>query len=381
MQEKKTFNAFKIVRIFLFFVLMYMVITNTGLDVSDIPQDYHIGNYTEIGTDAGNGNFVGIQPYMLPIDYASKDHFYRKMEAYFEAAALKGWLGEKTIVVLPEYLGTWLVAQGERKSVYTASTTEQAMRSIVIRNLADFAGQYFKAKADDKAKAALFTIKSPVMAITYQEVFASLAAKYGVSIVAGSIILSNPKVERDSLITRPGELYNISALFRPDGSIDPKLVYKAYPIDDEKPFCGKMPASSIPVFDTNAGKLGVLICADSWYPDAYQQLQTEGATLLAIPSYSAPDSLWQTPWLGYNGAPAPADVDQTDIGQITEQMAWLKYSMGGRAGSAGINTAINVFLRGKIWDLGSDGSTIHYHNGGIKVDAPEEKSAISCLWF
>jgi hypothetical protein len=55
--------------------------------------------------------------------------------------------------------------------------------------------------------------------------------------------------------------------------------------------------------------------------------------------------------------------------------------MGGRAKSeAGIGKGINVFLRGKIWDLGSDGRTLVLSDSLMasrQVAAP----AITCLWL
>ena len=135
------------------------------------------------------------------------------------------------------------------------------------------------------------------------------------------------------------------------------------------------------VYDTAAGKLAVTICADSWYPEVYDQIKSQGATLLAIPSYSTPSGIWSSKWQGYNGAPNPSDVDQSDINSITEEMAWLKYSMAGRAQQAGIQHGMNIFLRGDLWDLGDDGKTISWQKGGLKVNNTGKEATITCMWF
>lgn len=54
----------------------------------------------------------------------------------------------------------------------------------------------------------------------------------------------------------------------------------------------------------------------------------------------------------------PDDVDPKDVGRLTEGQAWLKYSLPGRLRSSGANWGLTVFLRGALWDLGSDGHTI-----------------------
>ncbi len=381
MAEKKPVNTFRIVRLFLFFVLLYLVFTQYGLDHSDIEQQLLNAELVEIGHNQGKGNMVGIQPWMEPIDYASDSNFLRKIEHYFKQADEAGYLNDSTIVVLPEYLGTWLVALNERKTVYTVKESEKALRTIVFRNLFAFVGAYLNADAPDPVKASVFSMKSAQMTSVYEQTFKELAAKYQVTVVAGSILLQNPIIKDGSLQTTDGPLYNVSATFLPDSTISPNLVYKAFPIDEEKPFCSAKPADQLPVFDTPAGKLAVMICADSWYPESYETISRSDAQLLAIPSYSAGDRLWQTTWQGYNGAENPADIDTTDIGRITEEMAWLKYSMGGRAQQSNIEAGINVFLRGNIWDLGTDGKTISYHKGALKVNEDQDTATITNLWL
>jgi predicted amidohydrolase len=45
------------------------------------------------------------------------------------------------------------------------------------------------------------------------------------------------------------------------------------------------PLEQLPVYETRAGRLGVLVCADSWYPAPYQYLKEQGVELLAVPSF------------------------------------------------------------------------------------------------
>ena len=335
-------------------------------------------------SDAGKGNLVGVQPFMESGDYSSPEAFFNAVNNYLFDASSKQFLNAKTIVVFPEYLGTWLVAMGEKPAVYQAVTVSDAMTQIVLRHPIDFVRYYFKAKGSAPDKEAIFQLKSAEMAEAYYQTFSKLASKYEVTIVAGSILLPEPYADEKRILrVKPGEkLYNVTAVFNPDGIMNPSLAKKIYPIDDEKGFVCAAELNSLPVFDTPAGKLGVLVCADSWYPEPYQVLKQKGVELLAVPSYAAGDGLWSKPWAGYNGAPMPVDVNKSDVGKITEREAWEKYAMGGGRASANIGFGVNVFLRGKLWDLGADGETMVTGDGHVLVGPANQPDAlITNVWI
>lgn len=329
------------------------------------PFDSQVSRFDEQGQDSGHGNLLAVQPWLVPGDYANAATLTAKLDAYLSAAGQRRWLNPSTIAVLPEYTGTWLVAANEKRAVYSAESIDTAMTSLVLSHLPAFLSRLATApEVGDAARWALFTLKSEQMARDYQHVFGTLARKHGIHLVAGSIVLPEPTVEAGALKVRPGgTLYNVSALFGPDGKVVPPLVVKAFPIEDEKPFTSAGKAEAIPVFNTPAGKLAVLVCADSWYPESYDAVRKAGATLVAVPSFTSGNDAWAVRWAGYNGAPMPSDVDRSDVGKLTEGEAWLKYAMTGRAGAGGMPNGVNVFLRGKLWDLGSDGATLRLHGG------------------
>ena len=53
-------------------------------------------------------------------------------------------------------------------------------------------------------------------------------------------------------------LYNISVVYRPDGTPEEKIARKAFPVADELPFTCTENAGNIPVY-IPAGKMAVLI--------------------------------------------------------------------------------------------------------------------------
>lgn len=363
-------------------VIGYLIWSSAGRNVRPgHPVDEEFEAVEEWGRDSGRGNLVGLQPYVVPLDYASEEAFYQKMSGYLNGAEQRGWLNPRTIVVLPEYLGTWLVVAGEKSSVYAEPRAGAAMTTLALSNFFSFlkARLSVPAGVENATNDALFRMKAESMAEIYQRTFSTLAKRFGVTIVAGSILLPGPRVEAGTLIVGAGPLQNVSAVFRPDGTLA-GLSRKAFPTKDEQGFLAAADASAIPVFDTPAGRLGVLVCADAWFPQAYRTLRAKGATLLAVPSYSAGDGVWQQPWGGYSGYPTPPDA-RADIGKIREGDAWLRYTMGGRAKrEGGIVRGMNVFLRGQLWDFGSDGTTILL-NDSLRLAPRRDGPTLSCLWL
>ncbi len=320
-----------------------------------------IDEIKEFREDAGRGNLLGIQPYMVLDDYASEEAFSTRLASYMNAAAQRGWLSERTIVVWPEYLGTWLVMVDEPAHVIRSATITAAMRSLVLRHPLAFAARFVSAREKDKTLASIFRLRAGTMCRAYQSVFSRLAASFRVTIVAGSILLPAPQVVGGKVAAGAGPLHNVSAVYRPDGSAYPILARKAYPISDEFNFVSSAPQDEAPVYHTPAGRLGVLVCADAWYPSAYEPLKAAGVELIAVPIFGI-GTLWDGVWQGYNGAPAPADVDSGDIGYLTEGQANHKYALAGRLCGSGARCGINVCSRGALWNMdGNDcpGSAIY----------------------
>ncbi|KUJ81621.1 hypothetical protein AVO43_13860 [Microbulbifer sp. ZGT114] len=325
----------------------------------------------------GAANLLSVQPHLQAADYADTQRLLGKLSTYLDQAREAGWLTPLTVVVFPEHIGTWLVAEGESALVFDSSTTTGALTWAALGNLPQFLYHLSEAKEEDSFAAALFRTKAESMAAQYQRVFSALASEYGVTVVAGSILLPNPMAQDGQLIAGRGALYNSSFVFFADGRMAGP-VRKVYPIDSELPFTEPAVLEhSLPVFETPAGHLGVLICADSWYPDTWAQL--ESAELVAVPSFSSPDGIWQSPWGGYNGAPAPADVTAADVGRLTEAEAWRKYALGGRGQQ--LRAGINTFLRGDLWDLGDDGQTMAVLDGELILGQRRDTAIISSLWL
>jgi predicted amidohydrolase len=374
----------KLIVIILFALASYFVWAYTGRYAKDNEPtvDLKLGEISAVGIDSAKGNIVGIQPYMVENDYANANNFFQKLDAYFAKAQAQGFFTNKTVVVLPEYIGTWLVVANEKNSIYSAPTIAEGMTTLVLANLFSFIPNYWNApEVSDKLKYAIFKMKAKQMANIYHATFFDLANKYKVDIVAGSIVLPYPQIADNQITVSGDSLYNISIVYHKEREKPPQIVRKVYPIVEELSFTHACAVSEIPVFDLSIGRTGVLICADSWHPTAYKILKKQGANIILVPSYSSPAGIWTTQWNGYNGTEPPQDVDLEDIKKITEGEAWLKYALAGRIKATDAQYGFNVFLRGKFWDLGADGYALIVRKGELTKGKPIEGASIICLWL
>lgn len=345
---------------------------------------YVLGEVEILGKNTGKGNVIALSPYLHTYDFSSKEAFYNMLHYYFTFAQRKKLLNDSTIIVLPEYLGTWLVIANEKRSIYRDTSINEAMQTLVLSNLGKFGVAYLSSGSEDKSKEAVFRMKAGKMLEIYQSVFSKLAKEYHVTIVAGSIVLPNPSVKNGSIdIEKNGRLYNISVVFNKEGKVLSPLTKKIFPINEEKTFTSSAENKEVPVYKTVAGNFAVLICADSWYPSSYQLLKNKKVDILIVPSFVSGNDAWSAKWKGYNGAPAPNDIDKNDLGNISEQDAWLKYAMTGRIKSADIKTGINVFLRGDLWNLGTDGQTLLWNKNTplLSKDIKDKTGSLINVWL
>jgi predicted amidohydrolase len=327
---------------------------------------------------------VGIQPYMTPADYLTERHFHEKLNLYFEAARKAGYFTSRTVVILPEYVGTWLVIAGEKTSVAEVETIQAAMQRIVLSNPLKFFRSWISDQGEqDVIAASIFRMKAEEMAKAYTDVFRSLATEYHVTINAGSIVLPDPTIRYRSEIeiNTDGPLYNVSFMFYSNGTIDEQVVRKSFPISSELPFIYAHPIDQLPVYTLPVGRTAVLVCADSWYPESYSKIDSLDADIVLVNSYCAGDETMGKLWKGYDGGTMPDDVDSTDIGTLTEREAWTKYALPGRLKTSKAKVGVNVFLRGELWDLGTDGQPFLVRQHELLTVGESEKAGIWSICF
>ncbi len=97
----------------------------------------------------------------------------------------------------------------------------------------------------------------------YVELFGRLAIKYNVNIVAGT-----------HLMIEDGILYNVAHLFRRDGSVARQR--KIHITPSETRWWGVEPGDRVEVFDTDRGRIAILICYDIEFPELSRIAASKG---------------------------------------------------------------------------------------------------------
>jgi predicted amidohydrolase/ribosomal protein S18 acetylase RimI-like enzyme len=107
-----------------------------------------------------------------------------------------------------------------------------------------------------------------------REKLLELAVGYNVNVICGSM----------PLIDDEGVLRNASYLCRRDGTWDAQ--YKLHITPDEVHFWGLRGGSGLTCFDTDAGRIGILVCYDVEFPELPRLLAERGMDILFVPYWT-----------------------------------------------------------------------------------------------
>jgi predicted amidohydrolase len=84
-------------------------------------------------------------------------------------------------------------------------------------------------------------------------------------------------------------VYNTAVLVARDGSLAGR--YRKMSLPDEEIEGGITPGSDTPVFDTDFGRVGIMICWDAHFPEVARSLARRGAEVLLLPIWGGEESL------------------------------------------------------------------------------------------
>ncbi|TFH18784.1 MAG: GNAT family N-acetyltransferase [Myxococcales bacterium] len=161
---------------------------------------------------------------------SSFEQFEKQCEFYVDTAGDY----QSDFVLLPERFTTQLL-----------SLVDESQPGIAARKLAGYTPQYLELMTD-------------------------LAMRYNVNVIGGS-----------TFVVEEGHLFNVAFLFRRDGTIDKQ--YKLHVTPNERRWWGVEPGDRLSVFDTDRGRIAVLICYDVEFPEIARMAAAQGATILFVP--------------------------------------------------------------------------------------------------
>ncbi|KAF1932993.1 carbon-nitrogen hydrolase [Didymella exigua CBS 183.55] len=114
---------------------------------------------------------------------------------------------------------------------------------------------------------------------TYLKKYQELAKECGICIVPGTIVEGHRGEEKEE-----DRLLNVAYFIRNDGKIAGKYVKKNL-WGPERDHLTSSTTHPHEVFDTPIGKVGMLICWDLAFPEAFRELIAAGAKIIIIPTF------------------------------------------------------------------------------------------------
>jgi predicted amidohydrolase len=160
----------------------------------------------------------------------SFDDFKRQCEFYVDTAGDY----QADFVLFPELFPTQLL-----------SLVESQRPGLAARQVAEFTPQYL-------------------------ELMTELALRYNVNVIAGS-----------TFVVDDGRIHNVSFLCRRDGSIDRQ--YKLHVTPNERRWWGVEPGERLEIFETDRGKIAILVCYDIEFPELARMATARGAGMIFVP--------------------------------------------------------------------------------------------------
>lgn len=313
----------------------------TGHYLSDLRSQVAL----DLGQPGSHGNLLGIQPELFAADYQSLTRLRLKLAAYLDQARTQGLLGDRTVVVLPAHIGTWLLAVGEKEELRRTGELRQALHWLAASNPLSFASALLAAESGQRLDDALLRAKAESMAHDYQQLFGGLARDYRITLVAGSIVLPEPRVELGRLEVGHGPLYNVSLVFDQAGNPLGQPQRQRLRAGD----LSTAPADTLQVLETPAGRLAVLLGSEANLPNGLATTDNEPVELLALP--------------GFLGETA----DTALLGQHLQNQ--------------GIHAGLRVQPRGRLWEFAGQPRAQAFIDGQV-IDGPDNHGAqLVNLWL
>lgn len=362
-------------------LLLLVALGGYGLWTLQRPEGHYLSDLrVELalnhGEPGGRGNLLGVEPLLFPGDYQNLARLERKLAAYLQQARDQGLIDARTVVVLPEHVGTWLWARGEKNALYQVTHRREAWQWLELSNPLHYGVAMLRATGDDRRADAHLRMKAEQMAADYQQLFGGLAKRFQITLVAGSIILPAPFITEGVLHAGSGPLFNASVVFAADGSPLGQPQRQRYPDSELRRFVEPGAGAPAQVLDTPAGRLAVLVGSDSWYPQNYQQLHAQSVELIANPAFVTGRDPWQAPWRGNRHQPA-AQALPLKRGEVSERDAWQRLTQAAGGGA----TSISVFARGQFWEQTVGGQGFVNHAGQSLAAPPGQGARMLNLWL
>lgn len=208
----------------------------------------------------------------------------------------------------------------------------------------------------------------------YVDTFRKLSSSYGVTILAGSILLSEPEINenQNDILLKNGDIVNVNFLFLPDGKINSKFGVKYNLAATEKQIAVSRNPENAFLIHNN---IGIVMSNDSLYNSIYGEKLKDKDVILV------PSAIFEKDEIDWNSADIYGNKEAPDK-SLTQSELWRKFNIFEKTKQSLSNRiALQVVLLGKFYELNLDGETAAVYRYMATEGLDNKSPAILNIWF
>ncbi|MDX1958404.1 MAG: hypothetical protein SFU98_07510 [Leptospiraceae bacterium] len=348
----------EITRVFLFFsfivITSYFAWAGTGRNLEEFEYNQlTFPVFTEKVSqsyDKKSGNILAIETKLTQADYSRVDRFYKKLEAYLLDAQKNGLLNEKTLVVFPEHIGSPFVLLGEKREVFHSKELSSAVRYMIYSNFVSYVISSFSRFSLETSYEKFFHLKKELIAKAYISSFTKLSVVFGVTIVAGSVVLPELEIKENQFEFKSNTLMNQSFVFLPDGKIFPQIFFEKNNSSFEKFFKNNEVIETKLKLPNISDSINLLSSSDSHYSSSYSKILSSNDIIV---SYGFLPKDEKTDWSQDKISSEPIggkSIFQDSDKSLSEEALMQKFSFVGKFSYLQSKAGIQVFMKGQFFE-------------------------------
>jgi predicted amidohydrolase len=319
-------------------------------------------------------DLFAVQPFVDASTYASVAAFRTAMARLMDRCVARRHPDVPAVAVFPEHVGTFLaLAPLGRLGARAGSTGVATALALAVRPVGvarAVARRGLEGLRNGGVSATALLALGEETRAAYEDVFAGLARASGCTVVAGSALLPDGD---------DGAVYNLSLTFAPDGRACARTrKVNLVPEIEDRMGLARGDASTLGIAETDAGRVGTLICYDGFavphtateptWCAVGTELARRGAQVVAQPA--ANPWTWEGRWVH---APAGSRLLRRTQWQCEGLAAQL-------AAMEGVRYGVTAHLVGAVLDQRFEGRSEILRRddaGGVSVVADAPRADLS----
>lgn len=324
------------------------------------------------GTNRKYGNLIAIQPKFFFSDFSNETTIAKRLKEIMEQGKVNSLYDRKTIVVMPEHIGSGLVFLDEKQNTFKSMSFNALIQFLNNKYKSELSSISSNSKISRNDIDKVFRLKAQRMSEAYVSLFSKLSKEYSVPIFAGSIILPGPKISNGKIsIDTTAPLYNIAVVFGADGRVMEPLVKKTILSEEESLILEKGDVNQNRVWIVPGWKVGVFLGEEVFSEVLFDKLKSRPLDGIVVAGFSNPLG---SPKALSRFLPEPVNLDnETEI--------WLRYGALKYIQNTKAQDLVQAFASFSVWGQNTRAQSFNVRDFLNQDRANSESPTIMNLYF